>query len=80
MHFYSFSTFCRLLSHCVDSRFAAKFALRKISMNITNVSWNISIGSWQAIQYFKKIKGHTLFLYRAEFKGQLPDQSKVNLV
>lgn len=27
----------------------------------------------------KKIKGHTLLLYRAEFSGKLVDQSKVNL-
>jgi hypothetical protein len=43
---------------------------------------NVSSGQFGLGKQFnisRKVKGHTLFLYRAEFKGELPDQSKVNI-
>jgi len=43
---------------------------------------NVSAGYFGIGKQFnisKKLKGHTLFMYRAELKGELPDQSKFNL-
>ena len=61
-------------------------------LNATNTSTTVSatpetkqyvssgyFGLGKQFNITKKIKGHTLLLYRAEFSGRLVDQSKVNL-
>lgn len=51
-------------------------------LNSNETRQNISSGYFGIGKQFnvsKKIKGHTLFLYRADLRGELPDRSKLNL-
>jgi len=51
-------------------------------LSATETRQNVSsayFGLGKQFNISKKVKGHTLFLYRAELKGELPDQSKVTL-